>query len=310
MDSLELPRLPPRDSRGHKGTFGPVTIVGGFSGVESRMLGAPVLAARGAVRAGAGLARIAAPEPMISAMLLAAPFATGVPMVVDAHGEIVPHEASVVVDEAARTSRCLAIGPGLGVGDGPRAASLRAIQQDETPVIVDADALNNLADVPELVRDVRAPVVLTPHPGEFRRLAKSLNVTIDPRDDATRKAGAEQLAQRLGCIVVLKGAGTVVTDGQRTWVCQRGHACLATGGAGDVLTGVIAGLTAQFVAVRTHPRMPNDPSRPLDLFDAARLGVQAHAIAGERWAAKQAAQAGLLPDELADLIPPCLAELA
>lgn len=310
MDAVPLPQLPRRDPKGHKGTFGTVAVVGGCAGEAAHMLGAPALVARGAIRAGAGLARLIAPQPLLDLLLLAAPFATGIPMPVDEGGRIVAHEATAILDRVSRESRCLAIGPGLGVGDGPRAASLRAVQQDETLVVVDADAITNLAEIPELSRDFRAAAVLTPHPGEFRRIASSLRLAIEPRDDASRRAGAEALAQRLGCVVVLKGAGTVVSDGQRTWVCDRGHACLATGGTGDVLTGVIAGLIAQFVEIRVHPKLPPNPARPLDLFDAARLGVQAHALAGEAWAESRGVDAGLLPDELADHVPSVLASLA
>ncbi len=309
METLPLPSLPRRDPTGHKGTFGTVAVVGGCACETARMLGAPALAARGAIRAGAGLARIAAPRPLIDHLLLAAPFATGVAIPVDEGGAMLAHEASAIIDTLVRDSQSMAIGPGLGVGDGPRAATLRAVQQDEIPVIVDADAINNLAEIPELSRDFRAPAILTPHPGEFRRLAAALRIAIDPRDAASRSSAAETLAQRLGCIVVLKGAGTVVSDGQRTWVCEHGHPCLATGGTGDVLTGIIAGLVAQFVTIRVHPKLPVNPARPLDLFDAARLGVQTHALAGEAWANNRAAESGLLPDELADCVPGALSTL-
>ena len=103
----------------------------------------------------------------------------------------------------------------------------------------------------------------------------------------------------LGCIVVLKGAGTVVTNGQETWVCPWGHACLATAGTGDVLTGLIAGLLAQH-AGGGPGRGQGRGMSPLDL---ARIGVEAHARAGEAWAAGHGAQAGLLAEELADLLP-------
>jgi NAD(P)H-hydrate repair Nnr-like enzyme with NAD(P)H-hydrate dehydratase domain len=104
----------------------------------------------------------------------------------------------------------------------------------------------------------------------------------------------------LGCIVVLKGAGTVVSDGINTWTCTRGHACLGTAGTGDVLAGVIAGLVAQHAS---------GPARTLSLFDVARISVQAHAIAGEQWARTHDASAGLLAPELAELIPHELEEL-
>ncbi|MFM9995062.1 MAG: NAD(P)H-hydrate dehydratase [Phycisphaerales bacterium] len=302
LESSPLPRLPARDPRGHKGTFGTVAVFGGCAHDDRHMLGAAALAATAALRAGAGLARLVMPAPILDAALTICPSATGVPMPVDAAGRLVPHEASAVIDEQVRVCDALVIGPGLGASEGARAASLRAVQQEHVPVIVDADALNMLAEVPELTRDFRAAAVLTPHPGEFLRLAGSLGIAHDPTDASSRPRAAEALAQRLGCIVVLKGAGTIVSDGQRTWVNTSGHAALATAGTGDVLAGLIAGLAAQFVAGPAR----GAPARPLDLYDAARLGVFAHGLAGEAWASARRAAAGLLALELADEIPAVL----
>lgn len=310
------PHLPARDPHGHKGSFGTVGVVGGCVSGGSLMAGAPALAALGALRAGAGLAKLVCPGPVLGTALAIAPSATGIELPTDDAGAIVGHEAARLLDKVFGGVDALAIGPGLGTDgegrQGVQAVALRALQQDEVPVVVDADALNAMARVPELTRDIHAPAVLTPHPGEFRRLAEALRITQDPTDPAERPAAAEALAQKLGCVVVLKGAGTVVTDGQRTWVCDRGHACLGTAGTGDVLTGVIAGLLAQFTG-RINPTlaaMPEAAKRAmglppagLDVFDAARAGVLAHAIAGERWAEGRGASAGLLAAELADLIP-------
>ncbi|HYE62558.1 MAG TPA: NAD(P)H-hydrate dehydratase [Phycisphaerales bacterium] len=293
----ELPTLPPRPAGGHKGTFGTVAVLGGSCAGDARMIGAPALAALGALRAGAGLARLVMPTPILGSGIAICPSATGVGLHVDDRGELVPHLAAEVIDDVILDSTCLVVGPGLGVGEGPAASSLRAVQQEDIPVVVDADAINNLALIPQLQRDFRGAAVLTPHPGEFRRLAAALNITLDPVNEATRPAAAEALAQRLGCIVVLKGMGTVVSDGHQTWVCTRGHPCLATAGTGDVLSGVIAGIIAQHGA---------GPKRVLSLFDAARIGVQAHAIAGERWAKSRGASGGLIATELAEEVPAAL----
>jgi NAD(P)H-hydrate epimerase len=304
------------------------------------MLGAPVLTARGALRAGCGLVRLAMPAPLLNAGLAALTSATGVALATDEAGGLVAHEGVAALDALARGSDCLAVGPGLGAGSGPGAAALRAVQQDDCPVVVDADALNALAHVPELWRDFRAAAVLTPHPGEFARLAAALRVRGDATEERERPGAAEALAQRLGCVVVLKGAGTVVSDGHRTWVCGAGHACLATAGTGDVLTGVIAGLIAQHhpradaarmdatramalralaargmsppageVAGGAEPRGGSDTPRTLDLFECARLAVLAHARAGEAWARGHGASAGLLAQELADEVPRALETL-
>lgn len=292
-DDSPLPQLPPRDPQGHKGTFGTVLIVGGCAGPATRMIGAPALAARAALRAGAGLARLALPRPLLAAALVMCPSATGVVIPVDRRGRLVAHEAARVLDEQLPQCACVVVGPGLGTGEAARAVALRMVQQQSVPVVVDADAINELANVPQLHRDLRAAAIVTPHPGEYRRLARALNMRDLPADESGRAQACEALAQRLGCLVVLKGAGTVVSDGQRTWVNRSGTAVLATGGTGDVLAGLIAGLVAQCA------RVPQAP----DLYDLTRLAVYAHGMAGEQWSREHRASAGLLAHELADLLP-------
>ncbi|MDQ7012334.1 MAG: NAD(P)H-hydrate dehydratase [Planctomycetota bacterium] len=331
---MNTPRLPARPRDGHKGTFGTVAIVGGCAAPPdtvggAHMAGAPALAALGALRIGAGLAKMVCPAAVLPTAIGLVPSATGIVLPTDADGCIVAHEAAAVLDQLVESADAIVIGPGLGSGGehntpsatAVEAIALRAIGQDLTPVVVDADALNALARVPDLAREFRATAVLTPHPGEFRRLAAALNISHDPTDptDATqRPLAAEALAQRLGCMVVLKGAGTVVSDGQRTWTCPNGHPCLATAGTGDVLAGAIGGLIAQFVkppdplmaGLSAQARAAlgassgNDPAA-MDLFDAARAGVLIHALAGERWASAHHASAGLLAAELAGLLPVC-----
>lgn len=303
------PPLPARRADAHKGTCGTVSIVGGCDDGGVRMLGAPVLAALAATRAGAGLVRLVMPERLLTAALSLCPQATGM-AIASTHGTTEPHEASATLDQAAERSSVLALGPGLGTSPGAVAATLRAIQRDSTPLVLDADGINALSLIPEFFRDFHAAAVLTPHPGEFKRLCMSMGLKNHLGLADSREQACEQLAQRLGRIVVLKGAGTVVSDGHRTWTCPRGHPCLATGGTGDVLTGIIAALIAQFVPsvdvliMRTKlANMPRPVERPLDLYDAACLGVWIHASAGETWAQRRGASAGLSPVDLIDLIP-------
>lgn len=310
-----LPTLPRRDPKGHKGTFGTVAVFGGHSSQKASMVGAPALAALGASRAGAGLVKLVMPRPILDSGILLAPGATGVGLVTDHDGDIIAHEASRTFDAVVASSDAIVVGPGLGHGIGVEALVLRAIQHESIPLILDADGLNALATIPEFTLDFRARAILTPHPGEFRRLAQPLAIAHDPVDPKSRPLAAVALAQRLGCIVVLKGSGTIVSDGHTTWTCQRGHSCLATGGTGDVLAGVIAGLAAQFARDSITESllargMQSPASKPeLSLFDLARLGVQAHAIAGETWAKSHHAEAGLVPTELATLIPEALESL-
>jgi len=298
-DTPPLPPLPARDPKGHKGTFGTVVIVGGCAQSNRHMIGAPALTATAALRTGAGLARLVMPATVLDSGMVICPSATGVPIPVDNNGSLIPHEVARVMDEQLAGAGCLVVGPGMGPGEGVRTAALRAVQQDHLPVVIDADGLNALAEIPDLHRDFHAAAVLTPHPGEYRTLAGSLRIDLDPVNESSRPAAAAALAQRLGCIVVLKGPRTVVSDGHRSWTNDTGGAELATAGTGDVLSGVIAGLAAQWV--RLHAR------GGLDLFDAARLAVRAHGLAGEQWAKRRGAGSGLLALELADELPGVLA---
>lgn len=262
------------------------------------MIGGPAMCAVAALRTGAGLAKLLMPEPILPAGLVIAPSATGMALPVDECGAIVAHQAAEVFDRALESCDCVAIGPGLGVSAPAEALTLRAVGQQQCPVVMDADALNNLAAVTDLHRDFRAAAILTPHPGEYARLAKPLGLTASPTDPDRRQDAAEQLAQRLGCIVVLKGAHTIVSDGVQSWASAAADSALATAGTGDVLTGVIAGLVAQFGS-----------GARLSLYDLARIGVVAHAAAAAQWRSEHDASAGLLAMELADLIPAALESL-
>ncbi len=302
--------LPARDPRGHKGTFGTVLVVGGCSVGTRRMIGAPALTAIGALRAGAGLARLLVPRPILEAAITIAPSTTGHALEVDDNGAIIPHLAAESFDRHSVDAQSIVIGPGLGEAPGVESLTLRAVMQMDAPVVVDADALNALASMPDITRDVRARAILTPHPGEYRRLADSLSIRHDAVDPTTRAAAADALAQRLGVIVALKGPQTIVSDGHRTWTCGLICPALATGGTGDVLAGVIAGLVAQFVPPLAFLRLPKRPAgKPLDLWEATCLAVQAHAIAGQAWSVKHKATGGLLATELADEIPEALERL-
>jgi len=392
--ATELQRWYARASNGHKGTFGSVLVVGGSCAGAERMIGAPVLAARAALRSGCGLVRMMVPQPIAVHAVMMLPSATGIAIPVDGRGEVIAHECAELLDESIARSHALVIGPGFGDHASIEPIVLRALQQSGVPVVVDADALNAMARIPELSRDHKASCVLTPHPGEFRRLAQSLNIDADPVEPSKRVAAAEMLAQRVGCIVVLKGAGTVVTNGHDTWTCTAGHACMATGGTGDVLSGVLGGLIAQMQAMgrmmgqamgqaggmgrargkragsgaevsrgpsnapptfadapglasvlsrgelmalaaaklgRQAPSIsgPSDATTPasplasalapalapapapapapaLTLLDVVKIGVQAHALAGEAWARHHKASAGMLAAELADFVPSVL----
>lgn len=256
----DLPPLPPRPADGHKGTFGRVVALAG----SDRFSGAAVLVARAALRSGAGLAVIACPArvlPQIAARVMAEitePLPDAPPGVL----------ATVSVRRAlelAGAADAVALGPGLS--DDPRALDFaRAVTLRCTrPLVLDADGLNAFAGRLEELAACPAPLVLTPHPGEAARL-----LGVSAADVQRDRAGAvSELARRSGATCLLKGAATLVAEGTRRARNGTGNSGMATGGSGDVLTGVIAALLAQGMAP----------------FEAAVLGAHLHGRAGDLAAA-------------------------
>ena len=283
-------------------------MVGGRSDEQRIMVGGPALSALAALRSGCGLAVLAVPTPIMAAALVIAPVATGLALPVDEDGAIKPSDAAQVLDRYMNQFQCLAIGPGLGTGTAAQQVVVRLVAQDQTPVVIDADALNCLASLPDFQRDMRAQSVLTPHPGEYKRLASAMGIKHDPINPGTREVAAQELARRLGCVVVLKGHQTVVSDGVNTFVNQTGNVALASGGTGDVLTGMIAGFIAQSFKppLGTASRQITAQQQGgLSLLDCARLAVHAHGLAADLWAQKHG-NAGLLATDLLGEIPTAL----
>jgi NAD(P)H-hydrate epimerase len=293
------PRLPLRPADGHKGTFGTVCVLGGQAAPPRVMLGGPALAALAALRAGAGLAVLAVPEPVLREALVVAPSATGLALPVDRAGRLLPSAVAELLDEYLGGYDCLALGPGLGADAPQQQVIARLAGLRSPPLVIDADALNALSRMPDFQGDLHAAAVLTPHPGEYRRLARVLSIDSDPTYPAERWNAAEQLARRLGCVVVLKGAGTIVSDGINTWLNATGNAALATAGTGDVLTGLIAGLVAQH-----HGR----DGGGLSLYECARAAVHAHGLAADRWRDRHG-DGGMMASDLLAEIPSILASL-
>ncbi len=256
------------------------------------MIGAPALCANAALRSGAGLVRLAVEAPIVSAALTLAPCATAVTGV--KYVNTLP--AWKRLRETIDDNDILAIGPGWSV-DAARTALLRRILAETTKVTaIDADGLNNLCRVRtwwNLVKKRVATggaVVLTPHTGEMQRLLDSAGIRRNARRD--RDAAAADLARLCGAFIVHKGAGTVVTDGARLYVNATGNPGMATGGTGDVLTGVIAALCGQ----------------GLSAFDAAVLGVHAHGLAGDL-AARRRGETGLIATDVVAHLPSAFQQL-
>jgi ADP-dependent NAD(P)H-hydrate dehydratase len=279
----EVPRLPRRAHDAHKGTFGTVLVVAGSRG----MAGAAVLSGTGALRAGAGLVRVACPASVQDVVAAGNPCYTTAGIRQHADGSFGDGTAAEVI-ELARAADVVALGPGLGQAPGV-AAFVRELVEGlpETPVVLDADGLNAVAPFAAGFPGRSAPLVLTPHPGEFARL---LGVSVaDVLAD--REARAVEFAGRARVVLLLKGAGTLVTDGARLYRNTTGNPGMATGGSGDVLTGVIAALVGMKLAA----------------FDAAALGAWVHGRAGDLAAAKFG-QTGLTAADLPEFLPAAFRE--
>ncbi len=271
-----VPAAPPRPANAHKGTFGTVIVFGGCQ----TMIGAPALAASAALRGGAGLVKIASTPEVVPLAITIEPGATGIMLPQD------PDKISSLLDELDSDGRAvLAVGPGMG-RDAAAGSLVASLWADKRAKVVDADGLNMLAAGGVTGTPGVGPAVMTPHPGEFRRLAAEVGITDDPTDTNTRPLAAAKLALAYQVVVVLKGHHSVVSNGQRTYINTTGNPSLSTAGTGDVLTGLVAALIAQHMSP----------------FDASVLGVYLHGRAADHWSARCGAS-GLTARDLADLLP-------
>jgi NAD(P)H-hydrate epimerase len=261
----------------NKGSFGRVLVVAGSRG----MSGAAVLCASAALRSGAGLVRLAVPEGILPIVAASNPCYTTAPLPQDANGHLSTAALPELL-ELVQSNTVAAIGPGLGQSVDLRGMLAAILEQTTTPLVLDADALNVLVEGLEALSKHQGPIVLTPHPGEFARL---LGCDI-PTVQTHRQELAAEFARRHGVVVVLKGYGTVVTDGDRVYLNTTGNPGMATGGTGDVLGGLIAALIGQ----------------KLETFAAAQLGVYLHGRAGDL-AREQTGEVSLIASDLLDYLP-------
>ena len=252
------------------------------------MLGAPALVAHAGLRAGCGRVIVMAPASVLPGVLTICPSATGRAM---------PEQREVEAGGVLSWSESLqavVLGPGLGRGGRARCIVQQHLTSEGCPLVVDADALHLMAGAGCMPS--RRHVVLTPHPGEFSALAKAYGVTVGGGAAADRSAAASALADRLGCVVVLKGHGTVVA-GSGVWVDHCGGVELAIPGSGDVLAGLLGSILAQQAA-----------AGEVACEDAARLAVEAHGRAGVVLARRRGVR-GIMALELADAIPAALEQV-
>jgi len=272
----DLPRLPPRRPESHKGDFGLALIVGGSVG----MAGAAALAGMAALRSGAGLVRLAVPEPCRDLVAGFEPSYMVVGLPADQAGRFTLASLAEI-EHLAQSATAVALGPGLG--RSPELTQLvgRLYEKLDRPMVVDADGLNALAESGKLGAKAAAARILTPHPGEFSRLSRGIKPPAPKRAFYT-----QQYAAHWGVVLVLKGHQTCISEGQNTWINPTGNPGMATGGTGDVLTGIITALLCQ----------------GLGPVEAARLGVFVHGLAGDLAAAKLG-QVSLIASDLIRFLP-------
>lgn len=267
-----LQLLPDRDPWGHKGNYGRILLLCGSLGFT----GAAALAARGALRAGAGLIFLGVPEavyPIVATKL-------DEPVVFPLPARDGCLDATAIPEILVRLQSCDAclIGPGLGRTAGVQAVVSAVLSESQCPIILDADGINVLQTHMDVLRGRTCPLMLTPHDGEFLRLGGVL------RED--RLAAAAELAQSLRAVVLLKGHRTVITDGVNAYENRTGNPGMATGGSGDVLAGMITAFAGQ--------RIP--------LLQAGACGAWFHGAAGDLCAG-ELGQYAMTPTDLLECLP-------
>jgi len=265
-----------REPSAHKGRFGHVLVLAGSTGFT----GAACLAAEAALRSGAGLVTLGVPESLldVAAAKLTACMTRPFREVPDGGFAL-----GALPDVLAFAERCnaVALGPGIGRHRSTEKLVHALVASLGMPTVLDADGLNAFEGQAALLDDARAPLVLTPHPGEMARLTGLSTGDIQ----ADRKQAAREFAAGHGVTVALKGHQTVVTDGDRAYVNQTGNPGMASGGTGDVLTGMVAGLLAQ----------------GLEPFAATCLAVYLHGLAADLAVTEAGEQALVATDLLAHL---------
>ena len=277
MDHLALDHnqvlslLPDRDPCSHKGCFGKILLLCGSRGFT----GAAALAARAALRTGAGLVFLGVPESIyaIEAVKLDEPIVFPLP---EKDGKLSEGAIPEILERLSNMDAVL-IGPGLGQSAGTYSVVKAVLERCCGPVVLDADGINVLAAHKDILRGRTAPTIVTPHPGEFARLGGKSGSRVD---------AAVDMARDLGVIVVLKGQGTVITDGEKVYVNPTGNPGMAVGGSGDVLAGIVVSFLGQGIA-------------PLD---AAACAAWAHGAAGDI-CAREIGQYGMLPGDMVEVLP-------
>lgn len=266
----------PDDS--NKGTLGSLLCICGSYG----MAGAAIMAGKAALRCGIGLLKIAVPKsiyPVCATNILESVY---YPLEETSNGVISSKNTDFLLEMCEKSS-AVVIGCGLSVCDGTKNLVQSVITNCEKPLVIDADALNCICNKPEILKNLKAPAIITPHPGEMARLLHSTPKTVN----SNRENTAINFAKKFGVVTVLKGAGTIIAspDGE-VYINHTGNSGMATGGSGDVLSGIIGSLLAQGAAP----------------INAAAAGVFLHGTIGDL-AAEKLGKISMLPTDMIDMIP-------
>jgi len=280
------PLLPPRPFAAHKGTFGHAVVLAGSVGKT----GAAALACEAALKVGAGLVTAAVPESLNDILEVKLTEAMSLPLPEAPGTRALGRAALAPLSAFLADKTAMALGPGLGTHPETRELVAELVRTLPVPLVIDADGINCLAEAPGCLTEAAGPRILTPHPGEMARFFRTSPAQVQAR----RLEIAREVAAAHRCIVVLKGAQTVCAapDG-RLCLNPTGNPGLASGGTGDVLTGILGGLLAQ--------RLP--------AWDAARLGVYLHGLAADYLAAELGPR-GFVAGDLLRTLPRVLADLA
>ena len=266
----------PDDS--NKGTLGSLLCICGSYG----MAGAAIMAGKAALRCGIGLLKIAVPKsiyPVCATNILESVY---YPLEETSNGVISSKNTDFLLEMCEKSS-AVAIGCGLSVCDDTKNLVQSVITNCEKPLVIDADALNCISNKPEILKYLKAPAIITPHPGEMARLLHSTPKTVN----SNRENTAIDFAKKFGVVTVLKGAGTIIAspDGE-VYINHTGNSGMATGGSGDVLSGIIGSLLAQGASP----------------INAAAAGVFLHGTIGDL-AAEKLGKISMLPTDMIDMIP-------
>jgi len=286
---MELPQLPMREAASYKGDYGRTVLLGGSIG----MTGAIGLAGMGALRGGAGLVTLGVPAVCQQVVAAYEPCYMTWALPTDSAGRL-DRLALELIKERQDDFSCWACGPGLGRSDALVELVAWLYENLEQPLIIDADAIYALGQRDEALAAPAGPRILTPHPGEFRYLKPA--GAAEGNNAGSREADEQlshQLSQTYQVIIVLKGHQTFVTDGKESYVNNTGNPGMATGGSGDVLTGLVAALVCQ----------------GLEPWQAACLGVYLHGCAGDL-AAQQLGEAGMIASDLVKFLPQAIEQHA